>query len=1016
VHRARRRDRETEAKRTTLPWAVHHLVSESGRRGAAPPELNSRPLRFVFLFVVFLDVVPTVTASGRILRLAGRHPHRQDVRSFEHFSRHGGGLRQRRDKPCFAATGSEDDRNVITTGVLCREFLGRGEETAYLVDRAFGRCAAIGGGVILRGGAGIGKTRLIDEFAAIARARGARIGVSRAREYANAPYLAVEEALHELGIADVAFGAETEKSQRFAAIAAAVAETARAGPLVAIVEDLHWADGGSVELLRFLVGRLKGSQALVIATYRIEEVEADSIRAGMLASLEHDAGDAIALAPLPDAIIDRIIDAALIDIGRRVPAATRVRIRELSDGRPLFAEELLRGVLERLDRDGMYEPSVPNDIRASVHERFSSLEPSDREMLLQAAVVGRRFSAAFIGALIGRRPDDLYPSLRRARELQLIVEENDAEGDAFAFRHALTREAVYAELLRAEARAKHRRVAEELTRASVVDVAAVAEHTWRGGDPSADVWNERAGESALAVHAYADALTTFERAFEACSGAEDRARLSERVAEVLYALGETERAAAWYETTIGLHDDAGQTRRAWSLRLRRARVLVEAGRYDEGMLAAERVATSGVEADAELRFEAEVMFAGLLATIGRPADALGRLEHAASLGAQPDSGVRARYCGALAYALSLLGRAAEARTEFGEALDGARRTADGDLALRTLNNWSNLELGYGRLASARSLSAEALDIAEQTKNLHHVAVLSINVALGAVIGGELEEGRRLLTRSISIEHGMSRVRKAAVALDLRVRLLTGGLADELERCLSYLDEALLENDLTSAALLAAACAYAYAGKHMAAQAGDVAGRVTAVLDVAEPPYWVLDAASHFGEPLVRERARTLLAEIAERDGALPARGFLELADARAASRARRRDEALGHAGRAAAAFRDAGWILDEAYALEAAGRTAAAVAAFERVGAAAEVRRLTAIGTARDRRRGDATLTAREREIASLVTAGRPVRAIAERLVISERTVETHVAALYRKLGVTNRRELVELLARVTSR
>jgi DNA-binding NarL/FixJ family response regulator len=61
-------------------------------------------------------------------------------------------------------------------------------------------------------------------------------------------------------------------------------------------------------------------------------------------------------------------------------------------------------------------------------------------------------------------------------------------------------------------------------------------------------------------------------------------------------------------------------------------------------------------------------------------------------------------------------------------------------------------------------------------------------------------------------------------------------------------------------------------------------------------------------------------------------------------------------------------------------------------------------------------LTAREREIASLVTAGRPVRAIAERLVISERTVETHVAALYRKLGVTNRRELVELLARVTSR
>jgi DNA-binding CsgD family transcriptional regulator len=903
---------------------------------------------------------------------------------------------------------------VITTGVLCRQFFGRGEETAYLVDRTFGRRAAAGGGVILRGGAGIGKTRLIDEFAALARERGARVGVSRAREYANAPYLAVEEALHELGIADVTVGAEAEKSQRFAAIAAAVAGAAQAGPVVAVVEDLHWADGGSIELLRFLVGRLKGSQALVIATYRSEEVEADSMRAGMLAGLEHDAGDAIALAPLPDAMIDRILDAALIDIGRRVPAATRARIRELSDGRPLYAEELLRGVLERLDRDGMYEPSVPTDIRASVHERFSSLEPADRDILLQAAVVGRRFSAAFVGALIGRAPEDLYPSLRRARELQLVVEEDDAEGDAFAFRHALTREAVYAELLRAEARAKHRRVADALTGAAVVDLAAVAEHTWRGGDAAAALWNERAGESALAVHAYVDALTTFERAFDACSGVEDRARLSERVAEVLYALGETERAAAWYETTIGLHDDAGHTRRAWSLRLRRARVLVEAGRYDEGMLAAERVATSGAEADAELRFEADVMFAGLLATIGRPAEALGRLEHAASIGAQPEPGVRARYCGALAYALSLLGRAAEARTEFAEALDGARTIADGDLVLRTLNNWSILELGYGRLAAARQLSREALDVAEQTKNLHHVAVLAINVALGAVIGGELEEGRRLLVRSISIEHGMSRVRKTAVGLDLRLRLLlTGGADDALQRSLADLDEALLENDLTSAALLAAACAYAYAGQGMAAQAGDVAGRVTAVLDVAEPPYWVLDAASHFGEPLVRDRARALLAEVADRPGALPARGFLALADARAASRARRRDDALGHAERAAAAFRDAGWILDEAYALEATGRTAAAVAAFERAGAPAEVRRLTAIDT-RDRRRGDATLTAREREIATLVAAGRPVRAIAERLVISERTVETHVAAIYRKLGVTNRRELVELLARVT--
>jgi DNA-binding CsgD family transcriptional regulator len=905
---------------------------------------------------------------------------------------------------------------VITTGVLCREFFGRAEETAYLVDRAVGARPPSGGGVILRGGAGIGKTRLIDEVVAIAGARGARVGVSRAREYANAPYLAVEEALHELGVADVALGAETEKGQRFAAISAAVRDAAADGPIVAVVEDLHLADGGSVELLRFLVDRLKGTPAFFIGTYRSEDVEADSIRAAMLAALEHDAGHVLTLAPLPDALIDRIVDAALVDIGRRVPAATRARIRELSDGRPLFAEELLRGVLERIDREGLYEPSVPNSIRASVRERFSSLEMVDRDILLQAAVVGRRFSASFVSALIGRRPEDLYPSLRRARELQLIVEEDDAEGDGFAFRHALTREAVYAELLRAEARAKHRRVADELTRATTIDVAAVAEHSWRGGDPAADAWNERAGEAALAVHAYADALTTFERAFGVSIAAKDRARLSERVADVLYTLGETETAATWYEKTVHLHDEAGQTRRAWSLRLRHARVLVEGGRYEEGMRAAERVAVAGLEAEAELRFEAEVMFAGLLANIGRPAEALIRLEHASSVGALPDASLQARYCGSLAYALSLLGRAPEARAYFREAHDGARSTGDGDLALRTLNNWSNLELGYGRLDTARRLSNEALRIAEQTKNLHHVAVLSINVALGAIIAGDLELGQRLLARSIAIEHGMSRLEKAAVAVELRVRVLTGEADGAPERVVALLDDALRENDLSSAALLAAAGAYAYAAKGDLARAGDVAGRVAGVLDVAEPPYWLLDVASRFGEPLVRERARSLLAEIAERDGALPARGFLALADARSAARARRRDEAQAHAENAAAAFREAGWVLDEAFALEAAGQTAAALAAFERAGALAEVRRLAATDGARVRRRGEATLTTRESEIASLVAADRPVRAIAELLVISERTVETHVAAIYRKLGVTSRRELAELLGRAGAR
>ncbi len=138
-------------------------------------------------------------------------------------------------------------------------------------------------------------------------------------------------------------------------------------------------------------------------------------------------------------------------------------------------------------------------------------------------------------------------------------------------------------------------------------------------------------------------------------------------------------------------------------------------------------------------------------------------------------------------------------------------------------------------------------------------------------------------------------------------------------------------------------------------------------------------------------------------------GALAAARAREALRRRRREEAHGEAQLALAAFRAAGWRIDEAFALELAGRTAEAVALFRACGAAGEVRRLTDTAPV-PRRRGEATLTEREREIAVLVAAGRASRSIAEHLVISERTVETHIASVYRKLGVANRAQLAALL------
>ncbi len=144
---------------------------------------------------------------------------------------------------------------------------------------------------------------------------------------------------------------------------------------------------------------------------------------------------------------------------------------------------------------------------------------------------------------------------------------------------------------------------------------------------------------------------------------------------------------------------------------------------------------------------------------------------------------------------------------------------------------------------------------------------------------------------------------------------------------------------------------------------------------------------------------------------MPARGFLALADAREALRRRRRDEAVALAETAVDAFRTAGWRVEEAFALELAGRTAEAVALFREIGALGEVRRLTETG---DRRAAPAWRVdphrARARDRRRWWSAGHATRAIADTLVISDRTVETHIAAIYRKLGVSNRTALARLL------
>ena len=909
---------------------------------------------------------------------------------------------------------------MISSGLVCRDLIGRSLELDFLLARTQAGPARRSAVVVVRGEAGVGKSRLTDEFVAAARGRGTRAVTVAAREYSDAPYAPINEAFEALGVRAAPDGegpagdGGDAKLRRFSFFAGQLAASAQAHPrgMAFVIEDVHWADGGTIEVLRFLARRLANEPVSIVATYRPEDVEADSARARAIGALEREAGERITLDPLQPDQIDKLLRTVLRDAGRKLGADVLGEIRDLSDGRPLFAEELLRGVFERIAREGTERAVVPTSIRATVRERFASLPPDDRDVLLHAAVVGRRFSARFLARLGGFESGTVYRALRRARDLQLVVEEDDDDGNCFAFRHALTREAVYAELLRAEARELHARVAVALANEATIDVAAIAEHTYRARDAEhAVAWNDRAGDGARTAFAHGDAARYYERAHEFAGQPGQRGDLAEKAADAWYATGDVERSAAWLERAMEALTQTDRVRSA-RLAIRHARMLWELGQH-EASIGATRELTDRLGAqESGLRFEAMVTLAGLLNALVRPAEALVHLVVAETLLEHADRHWVTRFHGIYGYCLGLLGRGPEARDRFTTTIALAREHGEDDVLLRTLNNRGNLELKTGTVANARVFYDDALLVAERTKNLRIVSWVSQNAALAALVGGDIEAAQAHLARSNSVEHRLPLIQRYACAIAMRLAVLTGG-GHESERheATAAFEAAMTAQDQQSIAILGGALTYAALADGRNEAAEEIVGRAIRVVELNDMPYWLLAVAARCGDGETRARGRAALASAAEQGDAVAAQGLLALADAREALRRRKREEATRLAEVAAGLLRGAGWALDEAEALEVAGRVADAVALFRRAGATAEVRRLTETESAAPRRRGDAGLTAREREIVSLVLAGRSARAIADTLVISERTVETHVAAAYRKLGVSNRAELASVVA-----
>src|SRR5713226_5175023 len=318
---------------------------------------------------------------------------------------------------------------------------------------------------------------------------------------------------------------------------------------------------------------------LVLLTYRSDEVHPAFINWLAQQDRERRAQE-FSLARLTRSDVDAMLAAIFA-----LPQATRGELLDtlypLTEGNPFFVEEVLTSLraaggifyAEGTWRSKALESlRIPRSIQAAVQQRSARLSEAARELLTLAAVAGRRFDVDLLLQITQQSEEQLLPLLKELMAAQLVVEES---GEHFAFRHALTRQAIYADLLVRERKALHRTLADTIERLSIsspeAHLADLAYHFYEAGAwEQALEYGQRAGERAYRLYAPHAAIEHLMRALDA---AQHRAipppaslyRLRGRAYETL---GDFEQARLDYETTLQIARRAGDRQAEWQAYLK----------------------------------------------------------------------------------------------------------------------------------------------------------------------------------------------------------------------------------------------------------------------------------------------------------------------------------------------------------------------------------------------------------------------------------------------------------------
>jgi predicted ATPase len=369
-------------------------------------------------------------------------------------------------------------------------FIGRAQAMAAL-RRALGATASGRGAVaLIVGEPGIGKTRTLEELGSEARRRGVKWLAARCYEGEGAPafwpFVQISRALSAPGVpaarraADplLAFAppapgsgplgsteGEQARFRLFDAVAQELRRAATRSRLLVSVDDLHWADGDSLRLFRFLAGELRDAPVLLVGTYRDVGVRRGHPLARALADLSREPRvERIALRGLEAEEVARLVESVA---GVRPAEPLVAALADLTEGNPFFVREMARWLRDagRLDDPGVPALALPQGVRDALGRRLDSLSTPCNECLRTAAVIGREFGAALLADVTGLGRDELLERLSEAFAAGVIVEDGEVPG-RYAFAHALLRQTLYEEIPAPRRVQLDRRVGEALLEAS----------------------------------------------------------------------------------------------------------------------------------------------------------------------------------------------------------------------------------------------------------------------------------------------------------------------------------------------------------------------------------------------------------------------------------------------------------------------------------------------------------------------------------------------------------------------